>query len=55
MVKQPEMESRLQLSMESKTSVALPGANVREENPILLVVNHRVPPRSSAPVTRSRP
>ena len=49
MVKQPGVESRLQLSMESKTSVALYRANVRKENPGLLVVNHRVRPRSSAP------
>ncbi|MGB8481077.1 MAG: hypothetical protein WCE63_19900 [Acidobacteriaceae bacterium] len=42
MVKQPGVESRLQLSMEPKTSVALHRANVRIENPILLVVNHRV-------------
>ena len=41
MVKQPGVESRLQLSMEPKTSVALSGANVRGENPIL-VVNTRL-------------
>ncbi len=53
MVKQPGVESRLQLSMESKTSAALHRANVRIENPGLLVVNHRVRPRSSAPVACS--
>lgn len=51
MVKQPGVESGLQLSMESKTSAALHAANVRIENPGLLGVNHRALPRRSLLVT----